>query len=772
MQPAPTSPIVTNIMLKLGIRARILFLILAATVLPLLLMDLYWVNSQQQSLLNNARATQVSVTENVGNQVDNFISRKVRALIIHSQSPSLQFFDINKSTLEIDALLFQDKDITKAALVDRNGQEVVSIKNDLKPDVPKNVKNTDAFRAASYLSGKEYISPVLIDASGRPSITIAVPMVTFTQPQDLSNLSTAESGVVRGSQDIKGMLIVQVSLDSLWSNVLLPASRDHGYAYAVDSQGTVIAHPDNSLVKMHKDFSAVPIVNLFKSNIDKTAPDNRTIAANSEKNVLVLATFQKVAATNWGVIFEEPMSSIYQSVNNSLGVSVALAISAIVVMGLLSLSLSRYITNPILLIARTTKQIGQGDLSARITRIAKDEIGELSLDINNMAGNLQEYIGRSETQRHRIEAILNNTVESILAIDGDGKITIANNSTVKLTGLRIDKIIGKQIEDIFKWQKQNNPFSIDFFAPGTQVYDELAYTNPTGALHDVKVIVVRPTEFQSAAQAIITIHDETESRELEKMKIDFVSLAAHELRTPLAAVRGYLDLISYQGGANLDEKIKHYVDQSRTSVVELGDLIGNLLNVTRIERGTLALTMSKIDLADCAVQSVQSLQFNAAGRNIKLSYNGPTTGSFMIGDEVAMREVLRNLVDNAIKYTLPNGVVEVTLSDRPQHYVLTVKDTGIGIPAKALPHLFTKFYRVHGGLESGSRGTGLGLFIAKSIVERHNGTIGVVSKEGEGSVFTITLPKFESVSLTQAQAAAEQSNIRRKRGWITKNIAR
>lgn len=761
---------------KLGIRTRILLLLMAATILPLVVLNFFWASAQQQSLLKNARSEQALLTDNAANQVDNFVTRKLRALIIHAQSPDLLQFDIDHAPLELGTLLYQDKDLKRVALVDQRGKEVVALNSNLQASPLQNVSQTDAFRVVSYLSGKEYISSVTTDSGGHPTVTIAVPMVKFTKPQDLGDLSTAESGIVRTPQDIKGALIVQVSLDSLWSSVLSNASHtgtsQAGYAYVVDAQGRVIAHPDNSLVNQHRDLSDIASVALFKANLNTATPANRTLTAPSEKGVSVLGTYQKIPSTNWGVIFEEPMSGIYKTVNDSTLLSVVLAAIFIVLMALLSLPLTQYITKPILLIARAAERIGQGDFAARIVMKRRDEIGALSSSINTMGQNLQEFIARIEMQSHRIEAVFDNTAESILAIDIKGVITLANKASSKLTELPVDRIVGRNINDVFSWSKEAGPFKVDYLKPGTTVYAELMYTNPHGILHDVKLIVVHPTNGQEVTQAIITIHDETESRELEKMKIDFVSLAAHELRTPLAAIRGYLDLLNYQMADQLNETMKHYISQARTSVIELGDLIGNLLNVTRIERGTLAMSMSKIDLAECAVEAVQNLQFNAAAKNITLSYQGQQKGCAIIGDGVAMREVLRNLVDNAVKYTLPKGKIDVIMRETGKHYEIDVKDTGVGIPPQALPRLFTKFYRVHGGLESGSRGTGLGLFIAKSIVELHNGTIGVMSKEDVGSVFTVKLPKFNESELEKLQQSADKTSVRRKRGWVTKNIAR
>lgn len=439
---------------------------------------------------------------------------------------------------------------------------------------------------------------------------------------------------------------------------------------------------------------------------------------------------------------------------------------------------AQFFTRPILRIARIAQQIGTGDLSARVGLRRKDELGALGESIDSMGGNLKGFVSHIETQRNRLEVILNSTTESILAIDKQGTILIANRAATELTQLPVDKIVGQDIKQIFSWTRDMQPFELDYTLPGTNVYSDLQYINKTGTAHYVKLIMAHVSNDKSEqlpAQMIITIHDETKSRELENMKIDFVSMAAHELRTPLAAIRGYLELITYKEGKHLNAETDMYLQQALASTSELGGLINNLLGVTRIERGTLTFNPEKLDLAAHIQQAVKDANFSAADKRIELTYNGPDNGSFVLADQIAIHEVVNNLLSNAIKYTEPNGHVEVSLQEHDGKYEVSIKDTGIGIPRQALPNLFTKFYRVHGGLNSGSTGTGLGLFIAKSIIERHNGTINVESQEGMGSVFSFTLPAMGRGAATAASSNKELDTInatRGHRGWVTKNITR
>lgn len=455
---------------------------------------------------------------------------------------------------------------------------------------------------------------------------------------------------------------------------------------------------------------------------------------------------------------------------------VGIAIASSIIIIAIALYFARFFSEPILQIARISKRIGQGEFDARAVVHRHDEVGALAESINSMGMSLKEFVQHIERQRNRLQVILDSTEESIIAIDANHIIRTVNKATALLTDQPIDQIIGKSITEVFQWTHNGKLASISYDTPGTNNFDNLQYKDTSGSVHYVKLSVTRLESIRQGheTQAIVTVYDETKSRDLDNMKIDFVSMAAHELRTPLAAIRGYLELITYKEASNTSTEVQKYLLQAIKSTSELGSLISNLLDVTRIERGALSLNLDRVDLAAGVTKAVNDAGFAARDKQITLQYTGPTEGCFIMGDEIAIHEVINNLLANAIKYTNRNGRVSVVLQKKANEYSVSVSDNGIGIPKSAIGNLFTKFYRVKGGLNSGSTGTGLGLFIAKSIVERHNGSIGVTSKEGVGSTFTFVLPALSTTANT-AHVQQEIDNTlitRRKRGWITKNITR
>ncbi len=539
-----------------------------------------------------------------------------------------------------------------------------------------------------------------------------------------------------------------------------------------DSQGNAI-----SLLPLRFDTDAALHTNLNSLHIFDNVNGSAYTEAHDYRNHSVIIVSRSIGFADWVMATKidsaEALAPTVQLQNALIGIALA---SSLVIF-FVAIYFARFFTGPILRIAKTSKQIGQGDFSAHIDLKRSDEIGALGDSINAMGLSLKEFVQHIESQRNRLQVILDSTEEGIVAVDATGVVRTANRATMNLTGLPMERLVGRRLKDIFRWTRELLPFDVNYEKPGTNNYDDLQYVDPSGLTHYVKMSVTRvgDTQTTKGVQTIITIYDETKSRDLENMKIDFVSMAAHELRTPLAAIRGYLELISYKEKQSVTPDVQKYLLQAIKSTSELGSLINNLLDVTRIERGTLALNMGKVDLATNIVQSVEDAKFSAQDKQIQLNYNGPKTGYMVFADEIALHEVINNLISNAVKYTNKNGSVTITVSQQGQSYSISVQDTGMGIPKSAIGNLFTKFYRVHGGLNSGSTGTGLGLFIAKSIIERHNGTISVASQEGVGSTFTFTLPVLTADASGAAPASdtsPETENTRRKRGWITKNIAR
>lgn len=231
---------------------------------------------------------------------------------------------------------------------------------------------------------------------------------------------------------------------------------------------------------------------------------------------------------------------------------------------------------------------------------------------------------------------------------------------------------------------------------------------------------------------------EREERRLMQMKDDFISLVSHQLRTPLTSAAGFLELIC--DGKVADEEIRQdFLERAYGEVQKLVTLVESLLNISRLEAGELPFNEEQFDLRDLVTESTQSLESMASSKGITFHHGLPDTAVTVKADRKWLGEVLVNLLTNAIKFSPAQGSVQVLCRTRDSEATVAVRDEGEGIPEEELAHVFDRFYQAESAAKKAGVGTGLGLYIAKGIVEAHGGTIGVKSKQDGGSIFFFNL---------------------------------
>lgn len=237
---------------------------------------------------------------------------------------------------------------------------------------------------------------------------------------------------------------------------------------------------------------------------------------------------------------------------------------------------------------------------------------------------------------------------------------------------------------------------------------------------------------------VVVMQDITKLKELDRIKTEFVQTVSHDLRTPLTTIQGYVMLLDRAG--SLNEMQRAFVRKALDSLADITDLITDLLDLGRIE-AEYEMPMQDLQLQQILKEVQTRHQNQARELNINLEVVPPETPLQVRGNPYRLQQALGKVVDNAIKYNRPNGEVKLDTEDTGEHVIVRVKDNGFGIPLADQAHIFERFYRVILPETESIRGTGLGLAIVKSIIERHRGRIWVESAVGEGSCFTLLLPK-------------------------------
>lgn len=392
--------------------------------------------------------------------------------------------------------------------------------------------------------------------------------------------------------------------------------------------------------------------------------------------------------------------------------------------------------------------------------VADHDLEHLTNTFSLITEQIQQREGNFNKQEKKMETLLQALSEAVIALDQGGKVLIFNKTSEKFTGFTAQMVVGKHIDEILHIYGGDEKIIISNYLAKP---DELATIHRERGLQirsqDGKIfhIAVSVTSVVFTDEEnhgfILTFYDETNQKALEEMKLDFVSMAAHELRTPLTVIRGYAELLNSELGDKLSPEHQEHLHRLEYNAANLGTLIDNLLNVSRIERGSYKIEPQSLDLVSLVKNAVTDLldQANSKGQNLSFVESAEKIPMVM-ADSSRINQVIANLITNAITYTPVGESIKVSLTPKGSFVSVSVQDTGIGIPKEALSKLFTKFFRVSSVLEQGSKGTGLGLFISKSIIAMHGGEINVESEVGKGSTFSFTLPVATTAQTAQSAA--------------------
>lgn len=357
-------------------------------------------------------------------------------------------------------------------------------------------------------------------------------------------------------------------------------------------------------------------------------------------------------------------------------------------------------------------------------------------------------------EKEQMEILLQSMTEGVFAVDQNLNIILFNHAAQKITGLDKDQVLNQNIDQTIKlFTKDDRLVPLSEYANQDESKrNELWNTGlifKSGSNLVYLSLSVSPVRFAEGQSGwIITAHDKTQEQQLEAMKLDFVSMAAHELRTPLTTIKGYISMIQQSETMNkLDDTEKDILNRALNSSIRLNKLIENLLIVSKIEKQEVNLNLEPVKLNELAKSSVEEYQVLANEKKLKLFFVPPEQPIPEIkADSSRITEVFSNLIGNAIHYT-DQGEIKVSVRRENNQVITSIQDTGKGIPKEALPHLFTKFFRVKSTLVEGkSKGTGLGLYISKNIIDGHGGKIWVESEPDKGSTFYFSLPVTSFIS--------------------------
>jgi two-component system, OmpR family, phosphate regulon sensor histidine kinase PhoR len=361
----------------------------------------------------------------------------------------------------------------------------------------------------------------------------------------------------------------------------------------------------------------------------------------------------------------------------------------------------------------------------------------LALEADRLQQEVNKNLLEVSQQKNQTHTIINCMSEGVIATTLTGQIGLINPGAIKMLRLKDLKIIGRTVDGLLgnpDLEKEIQE-SLAKVTRGTSMTTLNITTSDGRALQANIAPIIDETDACLGTVTVLT--DLTEEKKIEEMKSNFVSLVSHELRAPVAAIEGYLDLILEGITAGNASKEKEIIRKSRDRAAGLLDLINDLLDLSRTDRSKTLKVMAPVNIDQIIKETVDFYQNEARDKEILLNLNVAENLPTLRGNKEDLARLFANLIGNAIKYTPGRGQVNVTVSMHNSHLVVAVKDNGIGIAKEDLPRIFDQFYRAKNAVDKKISGTGLGLSIAKKIVEEHNGYIEVDSEAGKGTTFSV-----------------------------------
>jgi len=355
----------------------------------------------------------------------------------------------------------------------------------------------------------------------------------------------------------------------------------------------------------------------------------------------------------------------------------------------------------------------------------------------NILEDVELEKSKTEEERDKTNLIISELVDGLLVFDTENKLSLINPKAETLLKIKGKDVIGKSVPEL-----------IDFpvFAPlvkllGKKIRKVSREEFRVGRKLTLEVTTVYIKKGRDRKGVLVVLHDITREKIVEKTKSEFVSIAAHQLRTPLSAIKWTLKMLLSGDLGKITDEQKEFIGKSYESNERMISLINDLLNVTRIEEGRYVLKRDAVDMIKMIENIIKSYRSLIKQRQVRFRFKEPKERlAKIVVDEEKLELATRNLFDNAIRYSLPGGEIVVELKKSEKNIEFSIKDSGVGIPNDQQNRIFSKFFRGANVIRMETDGSGLGLFISKNIIEAHGGNIWFESEEGRGTTFYFTIP--------------------------------
>jgi two-component system phosphate regulon sensor histidine kinase PhoR len=427
-----------------------------------------------------------------------------------------------------------------------------------------------------------------------------------------------------------------------------------------------------------------------------------------------------------------PVTRVQDSVNRAIiSIVVAMAITSVLVI-LAAWLIARMTTRPIRELTRASQKIASGEFDHRISVGTKDEVGQLTHAFSEMSANLKSLVETITEDRIRLTSILDNMADGVMLTDIEGNIVLTNKAARRLFGIRVENVKAEPLIEVVREHELNNilKLCLETGREQTAQFD-------SGTSNKFLRAIAIPIDREGQDGALVLVQDLTELRGLQTMRRELVGNISHEFRTPLAGIKVMVETL--QRGAIDDQTAAgDFLGRIDAEVDRLSQLVTELTELSRIETGRVELELEPVNLNLLVEEVITQLKPQAERQGLSLKNELAAELPPVQAHKERIRQVIVNLMYNAIKFNRPGGSVSTATRRFEDTIVIEISDTGTGIANDDLPRIFERFFKADRSRTG--QGTGMGLAIAKHIVEAHGGSIQVRSEEGKGSTFSFSLP--------------------------------
>lgn len=540
------------------------------------------------------------------------------------------------------------------------------------------------------------------------------------------------------SDDFSSAMLSGAKAPALQELAVSMSSRSGSRITLIAPDGNPIADSEETLSEVAKlgNHSDRPeIIEASRAGFGKAVRHSGTV---SKDLIYVAMKLNDARGQTFGFLrFSVPTtyaSASAMRIHKAVGFSI---VASIIGALLLFVIFSKVFGDPIVKLSKATKAIADGDFSYSKLKKSRFEVGELEENIEEMALRLSDTFKGLSSERERVKAMLSSMAEGVFAVDRWGKVILANTAIERTFGIIELDIIGKTVREAIR----NN-----------EVADmvEEARNELAGVSKEISILV--PIERSFIAEAtpikdvsgvfqgvVCVLHDVTDIKKLEGYRSEFVANVSHELKTPLTAIRSYVETL-LNGAIDDKEHNREFLQKIDKHATNLSALIDDILEISRLESKRELPKFSRIDMGGVVACAVEDVSEKAKKKGQDLSSACEGKGITINGIEDQVYRAVMNLLDNAVNYTPSGGKIAVSCERDGDAVIISVSDSGIGIANEHLSRIFERFYRVDKGRSRDMGGTGLGLAIVKHVMNIHNGGVSVESNEGVGSTFTLSFP--------------------------------